>query len=118
MTIPGAMDGDAFIAFLEKVLCPSLRPGQAVVMDNLSCHKGERVRELIVKAGCRLLFLPPYSPDFAPIELAFSKIKEFLRKVGARTQDALDKAISQAVDIITESDACGYFKHCGYQPSS
>jgi len=118
MTIPGAMDSDAFIAFLENILCPSLKTGQVVVLDNLSCHKGERVRELIERAGCRLLFLPPYSPDFAPIELAFSKIKEFLRKVGARTQEALDKAISQAVDIITNSDARGYFKHCGYQPSS
>lgn len=116
MTIPGAMDTLAFETYVEELLCPSLRPGQIVVIDNLSVHKSGRTRELIEAAGCRLLFLPPYSPDFAPIELAFSKIKEFLRAAAARTQEALDEAITNAMDIITTSDALGYFKHCGYQP--
>jgi transposase len=116
MTIPGAMDTIAFETYVEELLCPSLRSGQVVVIDNLSVHKSGRTRELIEAAGCCLLFLPPYSPDFSPIELAFSKIKEFLRAAAARTQEALDEAISKAMDIIMISDALGYFKHCGYQP--
>jgi transposase len=101
MTIPGAMDTLAFERYVEELLGPSLRPGQVVVIDNLSVHKGERIRKLIDAVNCRLLFLPPYSPDFAPIELAFSKIKEFLRAAAARNQ--------KAMGIITASDALGYF---------
>ncbi len=118
MTIPGAMDTLAFETYVEELLCPSLRPGQVVVIDNLSVHKSGRTRELIEAVSCRLLFLPPYSPDFSPIELAYSKIKEFLRATAARTQEALDEAITEAMDIITASDALGYFKHCGYPACS
>lgn len=114
MTAPGAIDGPAFTAYVRAVLAPSLRPGQVVILDNLSVHKGAEVRRLIEAAGCRVLFLPPYSPDFAPIEEAFSKIKAYLRGVGARTQVALEAAISEALARITAADARGWFGHCGY----
>lgn len=114
MTLPGAMNTAAFTVYLRDLLCPSLRPGQVVVMDNLSCHHAQGVRELIEARGCRLCYLPSYSPDFSPIEQAFSKIKEALRALGARTQQALDAAISQAIDLVTQADALGWFKHCGY----
>jgi transposase len=115
MSIEGAIDGVVFQTFLDKYLCPSLRPGQIVVMDNLSVHKSAKVREMIEARGCQLLFLPPYSPDFSPIELAFSKIKQFLRKAAARTQSALDLAIASAIDTVTSSDALAWFRHCGYR---
>jgi transposase len=114
MSIPGAADTAAVLAFTEQVLVPTLRPGQVVVMDNLSPHKAPRVRELIERAGCRLLFLPPYSPDFNPIEPAWSKLKTLLRGVGARTTEALHAALATLVDVITANDARGYFRHCGY----
>jgi transposase len=114
LALPGAVDGAAFTAFVEQELTPRLRPGQVVVMDNLSVHKGARVQELIEAAGCRLLFLPAYSPDFAPIEQAFSKLKAHLRGVGARTQERLEAAIGEALAHITPADARGWFTHCGY----
>lgn len=114
MSIPGAADTPAVVAFTEHVLVPVLRPGQLVVMDNLSPHKAPRVRELIERAGCRLLFLPPYSPDLNPIEPAWSKLKQLLRGVGARTTEALHAALATLVDAITAGDARGYFRHCGY----
>lgn len=114
MTVEGAADTPVVVAFTAQVLVPVLRPGQVVVMDNLSPHKAPRVRELIEAAGCRLLFLPPYSPDLNPIEPAWSKLKTLLRGVGARTTDALHAALSSLVDAITASDAAGYFRHCGY----
>jgi transposase len=83
-------------------------------MDNLKAHKGERVRQLIEARGCKVLFLPPYSPDFNPIEEAFSKIKGILREVGARTREALLEAISEALSMVTAEDARGFFEHCGY----
>lgn len=115
MTIEGAADALTFEAFLEHILIPSLKPTQIVVMDNLSIHKGHRVRQLIEEAGCQLLFLPPYSPDFSPIEPMWSKLKSYLRRIGARTQAALDQAISDGLRLITEQDAIGWFKHCGYE---
>jgi transposase len=95
-------------------LVPTLRPGQVVVLDNLSAHKADAIRALIEGAGCTLLFLPPYSPDFAPIEQAFSKLKAALRRAGARTRAALEDAIRAALDAITAADARGWFRHCGY----
>jgi transposase len=99
---------------VRDVLCPRLRPGQVVVLDNASIHKGAAVREAIEAARCSLLFLPPYSPDFAPIELAFAKLKAALRAAGARSHEALHTAIAAAVGQITATDARGYFQHCGY----
>lgn len=114
MTVAGATDALAFEAYVREVLAPALAPGQTVVLDNLGAHKGAAIRRLIEGRGCRLLFLPPYSPDLAPIELAFSKIKEALRRAGARTREALEAAIAAALDTVTASDAAGWFRHCGY----
>lgn len=114
MTVTGATDTPVMVAFTQQVLVPALRPGQVVVMDNLSPHKAPRVRALIEAAGCRLLFLPPYSPDLNPIEQAWSKLKTLLRGVGARTTDALNTALTTLIDAITVADAHGYFRHCGY----
>lgn len=114
MAIEGPTTKEVFEAYVEHFLAPKLRLGQVVVMDNLGAHKGERVRELIEGRGCKLLYLPPYSPDFNPIEEAFSKIKGFLRQIGARTREALMEAIGKALDTVTAKDACGFFIHCGY----
>jgi transposase len=114
LLLPGAIDGIAFVAFVERELAPRRRPGQVVVLDNLSVHTGARVRALIEAAGCRLLFLPPYSPDFSPVELAFSKLKAHLRAVGARTRERLEDAVSEAFRLVTPADARAWFRHCGY----
>jgi transposase len=116
-----AVDGPTtkaiFEAYVEQVLAPSLSPGQIVVLDNLAAHKGERVRRLVETRGCGLLFLPSYSPDFNPIEEAFSKIKGILRRVKARTRGALVEAIGRALDAVSEQDARGFLVHCGYSLS-
>jgi transposase len=117
MTLEGAANTAAFTVYLRELLCPTLRPGQIVILDNVSFHRADAVRALIEAAGCRLLFLPPYSPDFNPIEHAFSKLKALLRAIGARTQAALDAAIAQVLDCITTADALGWFRHCGYSPA-
>ena len=114
LILEGAADACAFEVYIERVLAPSLRKGQIVLMDNLSIHQGPRVREAIEARGCRLLFLPAYSPDLSPIEEAFSKLKAALRRIGARTQEALWEAIAQALETITAQDARGWFTHCGY----
>jgi transposase len=114
MTLDGATDALAFAAYIGQVLVPTLRPGQVVVLDNLGAHKGDAVRALIEAAGCALLFLPPYSPDFAPIEQAFSKLKAALRRARSRTRAALEAAIGAALDAVTAADAAGWFRHCGY----
>jgi transposase len=114
LVVQGATDRLLFETFVERCLAPSLRPGQVVVLDNLSAHKGARVRDLIEAAGCRLVFLPAYSPDFNPIELAFAKLKQHLRAAAARSFDALLTAIGQAIDAITPTDARGFFAHCGF----
>ena len=114
MTIETSTDADIFQVFVEQVLGPTLRVGQVVVMDNLSAHKQERVRELIEARGCQLHYLPPYSPDLTPIEAAWSKVKAHLRALKARTQEALEAGVSAALKIITAQDARGYFGHCGY----
>ncbi|HEY6409865.1 MAG TPA: transposase, partial [Ktedonobacteraceae bacterium] len=116
MIIEGAVNAAAFETYLEHILVPSLHPGQIVVLDNLRVHKGARVRQLIEDKGCQVLFLPAYSPDLSPIEETFSKIKAFLRRVGARTREALEEAICQALLTVTAQDAQGWFRHCGYLP--
>lgn len=112
--VDGAVNGDVFEAFVEQVLVPELRRGDVVVMDNLSSHKRQRVRELIENAGARLVFLPPYSPDLNPIEMIFAKVKQLLRSLSCRTRDALWKAMQSVLDKITPSDAYNCYKHCGY----
>jgi transposase len=114
MTIAEPTDGDIFLAYIEQVLCPRLGPGQVVVMDNLSAHKVSRVRELIEDRGARLLYLPPYSPDLNPIEPAWSKIKQVLRSLKARTAETLDHAVAEALKTITAENAVAWFAHCGY----
>jgi transposase len=114
LAVEGATDREVFEAYVERLLVPTLRRGQVVVMDNLSSHKGERVRELIEERGCELLYLPPYSPDLNPIEEAFSKVKRILRKAESRTREALVEAIGAAISAVTVEDARGFFEHCGY----
>ena len=114
LAVEDSTTATVFEAYVEKVLAPSLRHGQIVVVDNLSAHKGERVSELIEERGCQLLYLPPYSPDFNPIEEAFSKIKGALRKAQARTREALLEALGAAISAITARDARGFFEHDGY----
>ncbi|HZU03673.1 MAG TPA: IS630 family transposase [Ktedonobacteraceae bacterium] len=114
--LDGAADSAAFAIYVEQILAPSLRPGQIVILDNLSIHLGPRVRQAIEARSCRLLFLPAYSPDFSPIEEAFSKLKTHLRRIEARSREALREAIAQALDLITTQDALGWFTHCGYPP--
>lgn len=112
--IDGAINRASFEAYVEKVLVPELRPGDVVVMDNLSSHKGPRTRALIEAAGARLLFLPPYSPDFNPIENAFAKLKALLRKAAERTVDALWSAIGRILGLFTPVECANYFSACGY----
>jgi len=117
MILEGSAHGAAFETYVEELLAPSLRTGQIVVMDNLKAHKSERVRQVIEDKGCQLLFLPGYSPDFSPIEEIFSKLKMSLRRAGARTREALEEAICQALLTVTAQDARGWFTHCGYLPA-
>ncbi len=114
LLLEGATDTAAFEVYVDQVLAPELRPGQVVVIDNLSAHKSERVRTLIEARGCELWFLPAYSPDLSPIEEAFSKLKALVRRAEARTREALYDAIATALERITASDAHGYFRHGGY----
>lgn len=114
MTITGATTGEVFLAFVREVLCPTLRGGQVVVMDNLSAHKVAGVRESIEAVGARVLYLPPYSPDLDPIEPAWSKLKNCLRNTAARTIDARIEAVGDASRAITPGDCEGWFVHCGY----
>ena len=113
-TFDDAMDTEMFVAFVEHFLAPKLRPGQVVVLDNLSAHKSPRVDRLVESAGARVLRLPPYSPDLNPIEMAISKIKRLLRKLGRRSIAELIEAIGQGVSSITAEDAGGFIRHCGY----
>ena len=115
MAVAGPTTREVFELYVEEVLAPKLRVGQVVVMDNLSSHKGGHVRELIEGRGCRLLYLPAYSPDLNPIEEAFSKVKGVLRKAQVRTRGALIEAMGQALGAVSPSDARGYFEHSGYR---
>lgn len=114
MTVDGAVNAVVFAAYLDQVLGPTLCPGDIVVLDNLPVHKAAGLAEIVEKRGARLLFLPPYSPDFNPIELAFSKLKTWLRSAAARTRQALDDALTHALTWISEADAQNWFDHCGY----
>ena len=115
MSVEGAVDGRAFEAYVEHFLVPNLERGQIIVMDNLSVHKSKRVERLIEEAGAQLLFLPPYSPDFNPIEEASSKVKSILRKAQARTREALVEATGRALEAITREDIHGFYADCGYR---
>jgi transposase len=114
MLVTGATDHHVVEAYVEQVLVPTLQPGQVVLLDNLSAHKHARLEPLLAARGCQLWFLPAYSPDLAPIELAFAKIKQAVRRAAARTSTALEAAITEALALITASDAQGFFAHCGY----
>ena len=114
MTVDGAVNRDVFEAFVEQVLGPTLTPGDVVILDNLSSHKGAGARELIARRGATLLFLPPYSPDLNPIELAFAKLKQLMRSAGHRTMTALWSDVQRMLDLITPGDAANFVRHCGY----
>ena len=114
MTIEGATDAAVFRAYVGEVLAPTLKPGDVVVMDNLGTHKVDGIRSAIKARGATLMYLPPYSPDYSPIEPCWSKLKTCLRAIKARTREALDEALSYVIDTVTASDAKGWFNHCGY----
>lgn len=114
--LDGAMDGPGFLTYVERILVPSLSEGDVVVMDNLPAHKVEGVRQLIEAANARLIYLPPYSPDLNPIELAFAKLKALLRKAAARTRDTLWDTIGDALRAFTPQECANYFNHAGYAP--
>jgi transposase len=116
MTIEGATDAEAFEAYIEHFLAPSLCKGQVVVLDGLGAHRTQRVTELVQARGADLVFLPSYSPEMNPIEEAFSKIKQLVRKVGARVREELVEAIGRALAAVTPEDAAGWFAHAGYWP--
>jgi transposase len=118
LAVEGSTTREVFETYLKRLLAPSLRPGQVVVMDNLTAHKGERVRDLIESRGCELIYLPPYSPDLNPVEEAFAKIKTLLRKAGARSREALIEAMGRALEALTAKDACGFFEHRGYRATA
>ena len=117
-TFDGATDTGTFVSFVRDGLVPNLKPGQVVVMDNLPAHKSPRIDELIESVGAKVLRLPPYSPDFNPIEMAISKIKSILRKLARRTVDALLDAIDEAMALVNGHDALGFIRHCGYAATS
>ena len=114
IVIDGAMNGDLFVAYVEQQLAPTLRPGDLVVMDNLSAHKRAAVKTAIEAAGAELRYLPPYSPDLNPIELAFAKLKHLLRSTGQRTVEGLWTFLGQALDVFTATECRNYIRHCGY----
>lgn len=113
MTFPGGLNTSSFLVFLQKVLLPQLWTGAIVVMDNLPVHYAQSAQLLIESVGAQIKFLPPYSPDLSPIELCWSKLKEVLRSAQARTKEALDEAITKAVNAITDDNALSWFHHCG-----
>jgi transposase len=115
MAVEGATTARVFETYVEKVLVPSLKPGQIVVMDNLGAHRPKRIRQFIEAKGCELLYLPSYSPDLNPIEEALSKIKHILRKIAARTKETLIEAIGRALAAVSAQDVRGFFANCGYR---
>jgi Transposase and inactivated derivatives len=115
LILDGAMDGESFLAYVEQILLPALRPEDVVVMDNLSTHKTEAVAKAFLKKNVRVLYLPPYSPDLNPIENMWSKVKAVIRQHAARNLSALMYAMAEALETITESDCLGYFKNAGYK---
>ena len=115
MLIEGSVDTLVFNAYCEQVLQPTLKTGDIIVLDNLGAHRASRIEEITASCGAQVLWLPPYSPDFSPIELMWSKVKVYLKKVKARTQTELEKAIAEALETITLSDCRNWFRHCGYE---
>ncbi len=115
LRLMGSMTADVFEAYIEQFVCPELRAGDIVIVDNLSAHKRASIASLVGRAGARLRYLPPYSPDFSPIEPCWSKVKELIRAAAARTVEALDEAIVKALRAVSMSDARGWFGHCGYR---
>lgn len=115
LIVSGGVDRVTFTTYLDHVLAPTLRPGQIVLLDNLSAHTSPQAQAIVAARGCTLIYLPPYSPDYSPIELAFAKIKLVLRRVAARTRAALEQAIATALTQITSADARAFFEHCGYR---
>jgi len=115
LAVEGSTTREVFEAYLEHVLAPTLGARQMVVMDNLSAHKGGRVKEIVESRGCELVYLPPYSPDFNPIEQAFSKVKGLVRRAEARTRESLIEAMGLALGAVTVRDIQGFFGHCGYR---
>ena len=114
--IDGAMDGEMFLLWVQTQLVPVLQPGDVIILDNLPTHKPKAIRDTIEAAGEVLSFLPPYSPDFNPIELAFSRLKSWLRSQAARTKEALDDAIADGIERITQADCSSFFAATGYEP--
>lgn len=115
--IDGPINGERFQIYVEKVLMPGLRPDDIVVMDNLGRHRGKAVRRVIRKAGAKLFFLPPYSPDFNPIEQLFSKLKHWLRDAAEQTKDDVCSAIGRILDTVTATECSNYFRNAGYEPN-
>jgi transposase len=115
--LDGPIDGESFRTYVEKVLVPTLKPGDLVIIDNLGSHKGKAVRQLIRSAGAKLFFLPKYSPDLNPIEQVFAKLKHLLRKAAARTVEAVCAAIGELLGAFTPQECANYFKNAGYAPS-
>lgn len=116
VAIEGSTDSELFETYVEEFLAPTLTVGQVVVLDKLGAHRTQKVRELVEGRGADLLFLPSYSPDLNPIEEAFSKLKQIVRKAGRRTREALNEAISEALAAVTLEDVASWFAHCGYRP--
>ena len=115
MLVEGSVDTLVFNAYCEQVLRPTLQAGDVIVLDNLGVHRASRIEEITRSCGARVIWLPPYSPDFSPIELMWSKVKTYLRRVKARTQEELEEAIRAALETITASDCLNWFRHCGYE---
>jgi transposase len=115
LIMKGGVDRLTFETYLEQILAPTLQPGQVVLVDNLSAHTSTRAQTIVAACGCRLRYLPPYSPDYSPIELAFAQIKADLRRAAARTSDTLEEAIATALQQISAADARAFFQHCGYR---
>jgi transposase len=118
MTLEGAVDTSAFNAYIEQVLRPTIKRGDVLVLDNLSAHRASRIEEIAAECGAQVIWLSPYSPDFSPIEMMWSKIKTAMRAAKARTREELERAFKAALELITESDCLGWFTHCGYQVTS
>lgn len=117
-TFDFATSGASFLAYVEQQLCPALKPGDIVVMDNLAAHKVKGVREAIEAQGATVRYLPPYSPDYNPIEKLWSKLKEAIRRACTDTRERFDQAVAAAMDSITATDLAGWFRHCGYLTST
>ena len=115
MTVEGAVDTDTFNAYVEQVLRPTMRRGDVLVLDNLSAHRASRIEVVAAECGAQVLWLAPYSPDFSPIELMWSKIKTAMRAAKARTAEELNDALVAALELVTRADCFGWFSHCGYQ---